>query len=198
MGTIKSARPIRKDKVTETGDKKPTKNQGGTCGETSAKQWTRREVTQAQQKELNKKNEWMKTTKKPSSRGASARGDGAWTWETANENPKRKWRDGQTRSYRKSQQNWVRRAANAANPYYQMVMWLVAQPLYTQRETLRIISCWHGDYVLLVHTLLFIRFIFLLSKREICTEGYFASGLCTDLHLWRKRKWRNQEPFKVF
>ena len=39
MGTIKSARAIRKDKVTETGDKKPTKDQGGTCGETSAKQW---------------------------------------------------------------------------------------------------------------------------------------------------------------
>ena len=37
MGTIKNARAIRKDKVTETGDKKPTKYQGGTC-ETSAKQ----------------------------------------------------------------------------------------------------------------------------------------------------------------
>ena len=35
MGTIKSARAIRKDKVTETGDIKPTKDQG----ETSAKQW---------------------------------------------------------------------------------------------------------------------------------------------------------------
>ena len=39
MGMIKSARAIRKDKVTETGDKKPTKDKGGTCGETSAKQW---------------------------------------------------------------------------------------------------------------------------------------------------------------
>ena len=37
MGAIKSARAIRKDKVTETGDKKPTKDQAGKC-ETSAKQ----------------------------------------------------------------------------------------------------------------------------------------------------------------